>query len=217
MTLINLQEIYKQYDIKKILNNVDFITKEGERIALIGKNGAGKSTLLKIISGVLEPDSGKRTVANSIKIEMLEQNPEFKKDICVKEAIENELIELSNAKEEYEKAVDKLANNAQNKELQDKISKLSSFLDFHNAWNLDDKIKRVLQAFELEKLQNRSVFALSGGEQRRVALASLVLKKPDVLLLDEPTNHLDVYMVKFLEEFLLSEKFTLIFIYSPHA
>ena len=87
----------------------------------------------------------------------------------------------------------------------------SAYLDHHNAWNLDDKIERILQEFKLKEYENRLVISLSGGEQRRVALASLVLKKPDVLLLDEPTNHLDVYMVEFLEEILLKEKFTLLF------
>ena len=93
-----------------------------------------------------------------------------------------------------------------------KHAELTTFLDHHNAWNLDDKIERVLQEFKLKEYENRLVNSLSGGEQRRVALAGLILKKPDVLLLDEPTNHLDVYMVEFLEEILLKEKFTLLFI-----
>jgi ATP-binding cassette subfamily F protein uup len=85
-------------------------------------------------------------------------------------------------------------------------------LDFHNAWDLDDKIERVLVKFDLKVYEDRDISTLSGGEQRRVALASLILKKPDILLLDEPTNHLDVYMVEFLEEILKKEKFTLLFI-----
>ncbi|MEJ2468457.1 MAG: ABC-F family ATP-binding cassette domain-containing protein, partial [Campylobacterales bacterium] len=91
-------------------------------------------------------------------------------------------------------------------------TELSAFLDHHSAWNLDDKIERVLQHFQLKHYEDKNVELLSGGEQRRVALASLLLQKPDVLLLDEPTNHLDVYMVEFLEELILKEKFTLVFI-----
>jgi ATP-binding cassette subfamily F protein uup len=105
-----------------------------------------------------------------------------------------------------------LADNFENKKLIDEHEKLSSYLDHHNAWNLDDKIERIIQHFDLKPYENKPIVLLSGGEQRRVALASLLLQKPDVLLLDEPTNHLDVYMVEFLEEILLKENFTLLFI-----
>ena len=87
-----------------------------------------------------------------------------------------------------------------------------TYLDHHNAWDLDNKIQRVLQEFDLKNYEFKDVTLLSGGEQRRVGLAGLILKKPDILLLDEPTNHLDVYMVEFLETILLKEKFTLLFI-----
>jgi len=100
--------------------------------------------------------------------------------------------------------------NPDDKSIQSEMDKISRFLDFHNAWNLDDRIERILQEFDLKKYENKNISLLSGGEQRRVALASLLLQKPDVLLLDEPTNHLDVYMTEFLEEILLKEKYTFI-------
>ena len=89
---------------------------------------------------------------------------------------------------------------------------LSAFIDHHNAWDLENKIQQILETFALKKLENNFVNLLSGGEQKRVALACLLLSKPDILLLDEPTNHLDVQMVEFLEDLLLNEKWTLIFI-----
>lgn len=89
---------------------------------------------------------------------------------------------------------------------------MSRYIEHHNAWNLDDKIERIIQHFDLKQYEDKPITLLSGGEQRRVALASLLLQKPDILLLDEPTNHLDVYMVEFLEELILKEKFTLVFI-----
>ena len=85
-------------------------------------------------------------------------------------------------------------------------------MEHHSAWNLEDKIERIVKQLRLEEFREQLTVTLSGGEQRRVALASLLLQKPDVLLLDEPTNHLDVYMVEFLEELILSENYTLIFI-----
>ena len=212
MALIDLFGIKKQYDVKLLLDGVDFHLNEGERVAIVGKNGCGKSTLLKIALGVETPSEGKRVIDKSIQIQMLSQQPIFEPHLNVKEAIENELTQLKEAKERYDKLSVAVANDFENKELLKELESIGAYLDHHNAWSLDDKIERVLQEFKLKEYEDRLVVSLSGGEQRRVALASLILQKPDVLLLDEPTNHLDVYMVEFLEEILLKEKFTLLFI-----
>jgi len=212
VALIDLFEIKKQYDIKLLLDNVDFHLNEGERVAVVGPNGCGKSTLLKIALGTEEPTEGKRVVNSAIQVEMLAQQPSFDPSLTVRDAILNELTELRTAQQEHAKLSLEVAEDFENRELLAKFEKITAFLDHHNAWNLDDKIERVLQEFKLKAYEHRLVISLSGGEQRRVALASLILKKPDVLLLDEPTNHLDVYMVEFLEEMLLKEKFTLLFI-----
>lgn len=212
MALVDLFAIKKQYNIKMLLDGVDFHLNEGERIAIVGQNGCGKSTLMKIIAGIEEPTEGKRVVQGNLQIEMLSQHPLFEPSLTVREAISLELKELYEAKSDYDKIGEKLSTDFDNIELLKKHAELTNFLDHHNAWNLDDKIERVLQEFKLKDYENRLVSSLSGGEQRRVALAGLILKKPDVLLLDEPTNHLDVYMVEFLEEILLKEKFTLLFI-----
>ena len=212
MALIDLFNIKKQYDIKLLLDDVDFHLNKGERIAIVGQNGCGKSTLMKIALGKEEPTEGKRIINNTIQIEMLAQQPHFEATLTVRDAILNELTELKTAQEKHAKLSLEVANDFENKELLANLEKISAYLDHHNAWNLDDKIERILQEFKLKEYETRLVISLSGGEQRRVALASLVLKKPDVLLLDEPTNHLDVYMVEFLEEILLKEKFTMLFI-----
>jgi len=212
MALVDLFDIKKQYDIKLLLDDVDFHLNEGERVAVVGPNGCGKSTLMKIVLGTEEPTEGKRVVNNAVQIEMLAQQPRFDAALTVRDAILNELKELREAQEKHEKLSLALSQDFENSELLAKLEQITAFLDHHNAWNLDDKIERVLQEFKLKEYEYRLVVSLSGGEQRRVALASLILKKPDVLLLDEPTNHLDVYMVEFLEEILLKEKFTLLFI-----
>ena len=212
MALIDLQNISKQYDIKVILKDANFTLQQGQRVAVIGQNGQGKSTLFKIIMKTVEPDSGEMAIDRSIKIEMLDQQPKFEANLTVRNAIENQLVELKNAKNEYERVTNELATNYEDVELLRKQSDLASFIDFHNAWDLDNMIERVLVEFQLKQYENKDVNMLSGGEQRRVSLAGLILKKPDVLLLDEPTNHLDVYMVEFLEELLLKNNFTLLFI-----
>ena len=212
MALIDLQNISKQYDIKVILKDANFTLQAGQRVAVIGQNGQGKSTLFKIIMKAVEPDSGEIAIDRSIKIEMLDQQPKFKANLSVRDAIENQLVELKSAKLEYEKITNELMTNYEDENLLRRQSDLASFIDFHNAWDLDNMIERVLIEFQLKQYEHKDVNLLSGGEQRRVSLAGLILKKPDVLLLDEPTNHLDVYMVEFLEELLLKNNFTLLFI-----
>jgi ATP-binding cassette subfamily F protein uup len=212
LALLDLIEISKNYDTVKILEEISLFIGEKERIAIIGKNGGGKSTLMKIINGTIESDNGRRIIQNGIKVEMLEQNPEFREDKTVRENIESELTEITKKRAEYEKLNLQITEDFENKELIKKQLEIASYLDAHNAWNIDDKIKRVIEELDLKEYENRSISLLSGGERRRVALAGLLLKKPDILLLDEPTNHLDVYMVAFLEEMLLKENFTLVFI-----
>lgn len=217
MALIDLQNISKQYDTKVILKEVNFSLLSGQRIAVIGQNGQGKSTLLKVIMKEVEPDYGITSIDSKIKIEMLAQQPKFEQGLSVRQAIESQLTELKSCKEEYESITEKLSSNYDDSSdetqlLLSRQSELMTFLDFHNAWDLDNTIERVLREFRLKEYEFKDVNLLSGGEQRRVSLAGLLLKKPDVLLLDEPTNHLDVYMVEFLESLLIKNNFTLIFI-----
>jgi ATP-binding cassette subfamily F protein uup len=212
MALIDLLDIYKHYEAQKILEGVNFHVDEGERIVVVGKNGSGKSTLMKIVNGTLEFDEGERITKQNLQVKMLAQRPVFDPGHNVREAIEAGLTELKEAKRRFDELSLQLADDFENPQLLKEHAELTHYLDHHSAWNLDDKIERVLQHFQLKAFEEKNINLLSGGEQRRVALAALLLQKPDVLLLDEPTNHLDVYMVEFLEELLLREKFTLVFI-----
>ncbi|MDD2781238.1 ribosomal protection-like ABC-F family protein [Sulfuricurvum sp.] len=212
MALVDLLGVSKHYEAQKILENINFHIDEGERIVIVGKNGSGKSTLMKIVHGSLDADGGERINRQGIEIKMLSQVPAFDPSHNVREAIEAGLGELRTAKVRFDEISALLAEQFDNETLLLEQSHLTTFLDHHNAWNLDDKIERIMHHFMLKEYEDKKVNLLSGGEQRRVALASLLLLKPDILLLDEPTNHLDVYMVEFLEELILKEKFTLLFI-----
>lgn len=212
MAYIDLIDISLNFESKTIFKETNFSLNEGERVIIVGKNGSGKSTLMNTIMSKVQLDYGRVVRTNNISIEMLEQQPKFPKNLTVKEAIEAQLVEINRAKEEYERVTNELIENYDDNTLLERQSELSTYLDFHEAWDLDNKLERVLKEFALIEFQDTLVTLLSGGEQRRVALATLLLKKPDVLLLDEPTNHLDVYMVEFLEELLLNSKLTLLII-----
>lgn len=212
MALIDLIEVSKKFGANEILNEVSLSINENERVAIIGKNGGGKSTLMKIISGAYEVDSGRVIRQNGIKIEMLAQMPKFDDGLNVKDALNLELKEIFDARDEYSQVLEKLAHDPKNKELHDRADELIKFIESKDGWDIERNIERVLEYFSLKEYENRLVNSLSGGEVRRVALGALILKKPDILLLDEPTNHLDVYMVRFLEDMLKNSKQTIVFI-----
>ncbi len=212
MALIDILELKKSFEAQKILDGVDFVLEKGERVSLLGKNGSGKSTLLKIIMDEMDSDEGRIIRQNGVEIKMLAQDPKFDPNDNVMESLKKSLSELFDALREFETTNEKLAQKHDDKELLKKSEELTLFLEHHSAWNLEDKIERIVRQLKLEEFRTKRTVTLSGGEQRRVALASLLLQKPDILLLDEPTNHLDVYMVEFLEELILSENYTMIFI-----
>ena len=212
MALIDLIDVSKKFGPNEILNKVSLSVNERERIAIIGKNGSGKSTLMKLVAGALEPDSGRRIAQGGVKVEMLAQNPKFDDAATVKDALNLELKEIFDARDEYAAVLEALGRDAQNKELNARQDELIKFIEAKDGWQIERKIERVLEEFKLKEYENRAVSSLSGGEIRRVALGALILKKPDVLLLDEPTNHLDVYMVRFLEDMLKSSRQTIVFI-----
>ncbi len=212
MALIDLIDVHKHYSAQKILQGINFHVEEADRIVIVGKNGSGKSTIMKIVQGLEHQDDGERIVRNNLEVKMLAQVPQFDPEHNVRQAVEAGLAELYDARKRYDELSEMLGENFEDEDVQREHSEVTHYLDHHAAWNLDDKIERVLIHFQLKHMEDKNINVLSGGEQRRVALASLLLQKPDVLLLDEPTNHLDVYMVEFLEELILKEKFTLVFI-----
>ena len=212
MALIDLIDVSKKFGPNEILNKISLSVNERERIAIIGKNGSGKSTLMKLVAGSLEPDSGRRILQGGVKVEMLAQNPKFDDAATVKDALNLELKEIFDARDEYAAVLEALGRDPHNKELNARQDELIKFIEAKDGWQIERKIECVLEEFKLKEYENRAVASLSGGEIRRVALGALILKKPDILLLDEPTNHLDVYMVRFLEDMLKSSRQTIVFI-----
>ena len=212
MALLSLLEVSKTYEHKNILHQISLNIKENERIAIVGKNGSGKSTLLKLLCGECEQDSGEKVVEGNTIISYLPQIPHFPRNLSVYEAIELSLDDLKSAHSRLEEIHILLEKFPQDKKILDEYSMLSAYIDKHNAWDLQARVNEVIEHFGLEDLVSRDVHSLSGGEQKRVALSTILFKQCDILLLDEPTNHLDVEMVEFLEQKLLALKCSLVFI-----
>ncbi len=211
MVLLTLAQISKQFEHKVILDSVNCTIKEGERVAIIGQNGSGKSTLSNILSGDLEADSGERMLRQNLQILTLSQSQKFDPYISVYEVCEQSLSDLRYAHKRLSE-LEKELILSQDKILLEEQAEWIDFITQHNAWNLKEKVYEILYHFNLESLKNRRAVSLSGGEQKRLALASILLKKADLFILDEPTNHLDVESVQFLEEQILSLKSSVVFI-----
>ncbi len=187
---------------KRVLNNIYLSFFYGAKIGIIGLNGAGKSTLLKIIAGIEKEYQGEVVWSPGYSVGYLEQDPKLDPSKTVREVVQEGVQPIMDMLKEYDEInmafaepdadFDKLL--ARQAELQDK-------LDAADAWNIDQKLDRAMDALRCPP-DDASVTTLSGGERRRVALCRLLLQQPDVLLLDEPTNHLDAESIDWLEQHL---------------
>src|ERR1700743_2483428 len=200
---------------KTVLKNIYLSFFYGAKIGVIGLNGSGKSSLLKIIAGIDKTNIGEVGFSPGYTVGYLRQEPELDPEKTVREVVEEGVSEITSLLKEYEEInekfgleeyysdadkMDKLMNRQG--ELQDKI-------DTVNAWEIDVKLERAMDALRCPE-PDTEIKVLSGGERRRVALCRLLLQEPDILLLDEPTNHLDAESVDWLEQHLKQYKGTII-------
>ncbi|MGO1371225.1 MAG: ABC-F family ATP-binding cassette domain-containing protein [Senegalia sp. (in: firmicutes)] len=205
MNLLTIENISKRYSEKELFNNITFGINEEDKIGLIGINGTGKSTLLKIITENVVPDSGRIIKRNDLKIEYLSQNPHFKQNATILEQVFYGNNEIMKTIREYNEAIED--KNTKN----ERIIKLSAKMDMQNAWDLEAEAKEMLTKLGISDF-TRKVDNLSGGQRKRIALASALIKPCDLLILDEPTNHLDNESIDYLEEYLKSRKGALLMI-----
>ncbi len=192
---------------KQVIKDISLSFFLGAKIGIIGLNGSGKSTLLKIIAGLDKSYQGEVVFSPGYTVGLLDQEPKLDPTKTVKEIVEEGVQEVVDVLKEYENINNKfcepevLENPDKMQELMDKQAKLQEKIDAFDAWNLDSKLERAMDALRCPS-SNQLVSELSGGELRRVALCRLLLQQPDVLLLDEPTNHLDAESIHWLEQHL---------------
>lgn len=205
MNILSAKNISKSYSEKQLLNNINLGINEGDKIGLIGVNGTGKSTLLKVIAGVEEPNEGKIVKSNMTRIEYLSQNPFFDMEATVLQQIFKGNSDIMKLIREYQMAIHNPNVSSE------KIIKLSNSMDVMNAWDLESEAKSILTKLGISDF-NAKVGNLSGGQKKRIALASALINPCDLLVLDEPTNHLDNDTIDWLEEYLNKRKGALIMI-----
>lgn len=204
MVLMTVENLSKSYVEKVLIKNVSFGVNEGDKIGLVGINGTGKSTLLKILAGVEELDSGKITRAKDITISYLPQNPEFDHDSIVLDQVFKGHWENMRILRDYQKAIDVGRDEKE-------IIRLSALMDTYDVWELESDAKSILTKLNITDF-NAKVGTLSGGQRKRIALASALIQPSDILIIDEPTNHLDNETIEWMEEMLLQRKGALIMV-----
>ena len=197
----SIENIAKAFGERILFKDLSFGINQGQKIALIAKNGTGKTSLLNILSQAELPDEGKVVYRKDIKVAFLPQEPNLDPKLTVEQVVfasDNEVLRII---EQYEKALN-------NPEDTDAYQKAFDLMEAKQAWDFETEYKQILSKLKLEDL-HQSVSKLSGGQKKRLALATVLLDKPDLLILDEPTNHLDLEMIEWLEDFFKKQNFTL--------
>lgn len=209
MNLITLENINKSYSEKVLLKDVSLGINEGDKIGLIGINGAGKSTFLKIVSGREDFFEGTRIQGKNVRIEYLSQDNDFDDDTTVLEQIFKGETREMKLLMKYEETLSKIENGEAVED--DILIDLQTQIDNQKLWDLESEAKIILNKLGItnysEKMGN-----LSGGQCKRVFLASALITPCELLILDEPTNHLDADSIEWLEEYLNGRKGSLLMI-----
>ena len=205
MQTMRAEGLTSTYGEKTLFKDVNFIINENDRIGLIGVNGSGKTSLLNVISGETSPEKGTITKPNDYTIGYLKQQPELDEGKTIMEAIFEGQQPVFKTIRAYEDALKKFSDHPEDPQAIDRYTKMQAKMDQEDAWEADSQVKTILTQLKI-KDTSQKIAELSGGQQKRVGLAQVLIEQPDLLLLDEPTNHLDLDSVIWLQDFLKSYK-----------
>lgn len=211
MSLLIIDQLTKSYGEKSLFKNISFTVEPQDKIGLVGINGTGKSTLLKVISGLDTPDSGSVSMGKNIRIEYLEQMPDFDPEETVLEYVLRGDSEIMTAIRQYESLLEQSTEKPEDETLQKQVLKQTEEMTRLDAWTFESEIKTVLTKLGIHKF-NQAIQTLSGGQRKRVALSRVLITPCDLLILDEPTNHMDSDTIDWLEDYLAVRKGALLMI-----
>ena len=203
--LLTLENFTKSYGEKTLFSGVDFSIDDGERVGIVGVNGTGKSTFLKAVAGLTPVDDGTRVERRGLRMEMLAQDKVFAPENTVLMEVFRGTSPLMQALRDYELALRAAEERPDDTHVQQALAKCSAAIDAAEGWQLESEAKTVLTQLGITDFA-APVGTLSGGEQKRLALATALVQPCDLLLLDEPTNHLDSETIAWLETYLSGRK-----------
>ncbi len=211
MTILTIDNLSKSYGEKSLFTNISFSINDGDKIGIIGVNGTGKTTLLRVIYGLDTPDTGNILKKSDLSVEYLPQDPEFDPEATVIEQVFKSDTKVLKIVQQYEEVLEFLEEQPDDTTYQLKLSKLTEEMTAHDAWEIESKVKMILTKLGIHRFHDKMAI-LSGGQQKRVALAAALISPCDLLILDEPTNHMDNSTIDWLEEHLENRKGALLMI-----
>lgn len=211
MSQLIVENLTNTVGAKTLFTDIGFTISSGEKAGLIGVNGTGKSTLLSIIAGVADADTLSMDHPNNYRIAYLPQEPEVDANLSVMETVFMSDAPIIRMNLEYEHALQALTINPESEENQAQFTKIQNEMDSMSGWDLNAKARTILTRLGVDTF-DKKMGELSGGQQKRVALAKVLIEPADLLLLDEPTNHLDVNSITWLQDYLVNEQGAVIFV-----
>lgn len=213
MIVLSANNLTKTYGTDVIIDKASFHLNAGDKVGIIGRNGAGKTTLLNMLTGELPCDEGEFFVSQNMRIGYLKQRNNFSSEGTVLEEIEGIFSGLRELENEIAELSDKVAENPHDTGLINRLDELQHRFDREGGYTYKSEMIGILNSMAFdESFYNKKISSLSGGERTRLALAALLLEKPDILLLDEPTNHLDIGTLKWLEQYLEAYRGTIMIV-----
>jgi len=210
MNYLYAVNLSKSYGDQVLFDDVSISINKGQKVALIARNGSGKTSLLRIIARLETPDSGSIEINSNVRIGFLTQESNLNPEATIQECIYLDNSPQVKLIREYDNCLLK-QQQEETPELAEKLQNLMAEMDRLKAWDYEARIKEILHRLDLTRL-NQKIKNLSGGQRKRIALASVLIQEPDFFILDEPTNHLDIGMIEWLEEYFNTKNATLLLV-----
>jgi ATP-binding cassette subfamily F protein uup len=205
LNFLSAESVSKTFNDNWLFKDITLGISQGEKFGLVGNNGVGKSTLLKILTGEIQPDSGRVSIRQGLRLGFLTQEPTVSGNLTVKDVLFSESNEIAKVVKEYENCLHHPETSG------DRMQAVLEKMEELNAWDYDAKVQEVIGKLGVPDI-DKKFSELSGGQKKRIFLAQLLLQEADLIIMDEPTNHLDLSAIEWLENYLAAQNITLIMV-----